>query len=228
MIVSIHQSQFLPWIPYFYKIIASDVFVMLDDVEFSKNGVQNRNQIKTPQGRQWLTLNITNKSHQLIADVALANPKTLEKLLKTISQNYKKAPYFAEVFPYLESIFSEHKNNLHTINKRFIFYVLQILGFQGKIIESSSLHITTKKQQRLLDILRATNANAYIMGGGVKYVRLEDFGVLEVFLSRFVHKPYTQQWGDFMGELSILDLMFNELPNMANYLQECGSLQRIH
>ena len=98
---------------------------MLDDVEFSKNGVQNRNQIKTPQGRQWLTLNITNKSHQLIADVALANPKTLEKLLKTISQNYKKAPYFAEVFPYLESIFSEHKNNLHTINKRFIFYVLQ-------------------------------------------------------------------------------------------------------
>ncbi len=67
-----------------------------------------------------------------------------------------------------------------------------------------------------------------LWGGGGKYVRLEDFGVLEVFLSRFVHKPYTQQWGDFMGELSILDLMFNELPNMANYLQECGSLQRIH
>ena len=53
--VSIHQPQYIPWPAYFDKILQSDIFVILDDVQFQKNGLQNRNQIKTPQGKAWLT-----------------------------------------------------------------------------------------------------------------------------------------------------------------------------
>ena len=56
MTVSIHQPNFIPWIGYFYKILKSDVFVILDNVQFTKNGLTNRNQIKTPEGPGWLTL----------------------------------------------------------------------------------------------------------------------------------------------------------------------------
>ncbi|MCW3077781.1 MAG: hypothetical protein JWO32_2390, partial [Bacteroidetes bacterium] len=56
MTISIHQPNFIPWIGYFFKIFKSDAFVILDNVQFTKNGYTNRNQIKTPQGPLWLTL----------------------------------------------------------------------------------------------------------------------------------------------------------------------------
>ena len=49
MIVSIHQPQYMPWLPYFSKIASCDTFVFLDDVQFQKNGIQNRNQLKNSQ-----------------------------------------------------------------------------------------------------------------------------------------------------------------------------------
>src|SRR5262249_2175495 len=54
--VAIHQPQYLPWAPLLAKAAACDVWVHLDSVPFQKNGVQNRNRIKTPQGPCWLTV----------------------------------------------------------------------------------------------------------------------------------------------------------------------------
>ncbi len=47
MLVGIHQPHYLPWLRYFEKIARSDVFVVLDNIQFAKNGWQNRNKIKT-------------------------------------------------------------------------------------------------------------------------------------------------------------------------------------
>ena len=44
------QPGYLPWIPFFKRIQQSDIFVYLDDVEFSKNNFHNRNRIRTPNG----------------------------------------------------------------------------------------------------------------------------------------------------------------------------------
>ena len=66
MKIGIHQPQFLPWLPYFLKIEACDYFVFLDIVDYQKNGLQNRNQIKSINGKQWLTIPIKNKLGQKI------------------------------------------------------------------------------------------------------------------------------------------------------------------
>ena len=71
--VSIHQPQYIPWPAYFDKIFQSNVFVFLDDVQFQKNGLQNRNQIKTPQGKTWLTLPINHSFGQLINEVNISH-----------------------------------------------------------------------------------------------------------------------------------------------------------
>lgn len=36
MDISIHQPQYLPWVPYFRKIEQSDLFIFLDNVDFQK------------------------------------------------------------------------------------------------------------------------------------------------------------------------------------------------
>ena len=56
MIVSVHQPQYIPWIGYFHKIRSSDLFVLLDNVQYKKREFQNRNKIRTKEGSIWLTV----------------------------------------------------------------------------------------------------------------------------------------------------------------------------
>ena len=71
MIISIHQPNFLPWLGYFYKIAASDMFIVLDDVQYTKNSYINRSQIKTPQGCLWLTVPVHASLSNKIIEVRI-------------------------------------------------------------------------------------------------------------------------------------------------------------
>ena len=68
MKVAVHQPQYLPWLPYFLKIENADLFIFLDTVAFQKNGIQNRNKIKTAQGGQWLTVPVRQNLGQKIEE----------------------------------------------------------------------------------------------------------------------------------------------------------------
>src|SRR5690606_31024018 len=58
VIASIHQPAYLPWMGYFDKIVRSDLFIFMDNVQFQKNSFQNRNRIRTKSGPVWLTVPI--------------------------------------------------------------------------------------------------------------------------------------------------------------------------
>ena len=73
MRVGIHQPHYQPWLRYFQKIAASDVFILLDDVDYTKNGWQNRNKIKGPDGWLYLTVPVSSSLGMLIKDVPIAN-----------------------------------------------------------------------------------------------------------------------------------------------------------
>ena len=88
MIVAIHQPNYLPWLGYFYKMVKADIFVLLDNVQYEKNGYTNRCQIKTPQGPFWLTLPIKRKFPQMINEAEIVNyAQEKERHLKIIIQN---------------------------------------------------------------------------------------------------------------------------------------------
>ena len=96
MKISIHQPQYIPWLPYFLKIANSDCFIFLDSVDFQKNGIQNRNKIKTAQGEQWLTVPVKQHLGQKIYDTAIDDSKNWKKKhWQTIKQCYSKAPLFS-------------------------------------------------------------------------------------------------------------------------------------
>jgi len=214
MIVAIHQPNFLPWIGYFYKMYKSDIFVFLDNVQFSKNSYQNRVKIKTSQGAQWLTLPVFHKFGQLTKDVRINNnEKWKEKHLKTIELNYKKAPYFNQIYDLLVKVYTNNKWELMTdFNIELITAICNFLDIKTKTIRASSLNTSGSATELLIDIVKKVGGDIYLSGkGGMKYQdenRFKEESITLIY-TNFKHPVYPQLWGEFIEGLSIIDLLFN-------------------
>lgn len=212
--ITIHQPQYLPWIPYFSKVLSSDYFVVLDNVSFQKNGLQNRNQIKTSSGKLWLTVPVKQSFGQLIKDVEIADTTILKKHLKTLEYNYQKAPYFNEVGSFLFPILSSNVTCLSELNFLLIQAILKYLKYDGKIYLGSDLNVSGKKSELIRNICLALNARKYISGpGGLEYLDVNDFNTHGIDIcfhqNRLPH--YTQLHVNlpFYNDLSIIDFLFN-------------------
>lgn len=231
--ISIHQSQFLPWTPFFYKVLHSDNFVVMDDVQFQKNGVQNRNMIKTPQGASWLTVPVKHSLSSCINEVVLNNVSVYDKLLKSIELNYKKSPYFDEIFGLIQHVFHQTFENLHELNNSLLLSILLKLEAKTKLEYTSHLSTSEKKDDLVIEIIQKMGDNEYLSGsGGLTYMDLEKFkkANIKVFTYKFEYKPYPQIWEKqvgFLKDLSIIDLLFNDLANARNYTLNGGQMTRI-
>ena len=217
MIVAIHQPNYLPWLGYFYKIANCDVFVFLDNVQYSKNDVINRNKIKTPQGEAWLTVGILSKGHygQPINEVKINNDVPWAGThWKSLAQNYRKAPYFREYEGLFENVYRHKWEGLADLNKHLTGIVLEILGIKGvKLVLASELSASGKSTELLINICKAVGGDVYLSGfGGKNYMdeaAFEKEGLVLRYYD-FKHPTYSQLWGDFIPNLSIVDLLFNE------------------
>ena len=224
--VTIHQPQYIPWPAYFDKILQSDIFVFLDDVQFQKNGLQNRNQVKTPQGKAWLTLPIKHSFGQLINKVEIDSTKSKIKLLRSLQMNYANAPYFSEVYEIVSSILDGENNLISCISIELIKKILSYLGYKGEIVLSSDFAIKSKGNDLVLDLCLAVEAEQYLSGlGGRGYLVQEDFeqAGIEVKFQQFHLPKYKQCFPkvNFISDLSILDLLFNE-GKEARYIMQSG------
>ena len=224
--VTIHQPQYIPWPAYFDKILQSDIFVFLDDVQFQKNGLQNRNQIKTPQGKAWLTLPIKHSFGQLINEVEIGNTKSKIKHLRSLQMNYANTPYFSEVYEIVSSILNEENNLISCVSIELIKKILSYLGYKGEIVLSSDFAIKSKSSDLILDLCIAVEAEQYLSGlGGRGYLVQDDFeqAGIEVKFQQFHLPEYKQCFPkvDFISGLSILDLLFNK-GKEARYIMQLG------
>jgi hypothetical protein len=227
VIVSIHQPNFIPWIGYFYKIAKSDIFVILDDVQFAKNGFTNRNKIKTPQGELWLTLPITQsgKFGQSVNECIVQKKHfNVAKILKSIRVNYIKAPHFDWLINDLEQTLSLETENLSDLNVGLIKLVCHKLQIKTPMVLSSVLqNITGSSTERLIVICKNVGADKYLYGfGATSYqenVAFENAGITPQ-KTTFIHPEYKQLWGNFMSNLSVIDFMFNKGEEAIDFFKQ--------
>lgn len=224
-IVSIHQPQYIPWVPYFDKALQSDVFVLLDHVQFEKNGMQNRNQIKSPQGPLWLTLPVKHNFGQSILETQISDPRAAAKHIKTLQMCYKKAPFYDEIMPLLEEPLSAGYTSLSVLCCDITVRILSYLEYQGTVMNSSQMNVEGRSSDLVLNICKSLDAEVYIAGqGGKNYMKLEDFeaaGVKVVF-QKYSNQEYTQCYSKvgFCKDLSIIDLLFNAGPESLAVLKK--------
>lgn len=223
MIISIHQPQYLPWIPYFSKIKDSDIFVILDDVQFQKNGLQNRNYILSKNGELRLTVPVFHTLSDTINTVKISDPRILKKHWQTIEMNYKKSPFFEEIGTKLRSIYQNEYTYLCELNIDLINCYLQFLNITTKTILASEIEKSGEKSDLIVSICKNLEATAYLTGnGGLEYLKLEDFEEENILVQKanYTFKEYNQinKTEHFVPHLSIMDLVFNEGKKAINFL----------
>lgn len=216
MIVAVHQPVFLPWLGYFYKMDKSDVFVLLDTVQYAKRQIGNRNVIKTNSGLQTLTVPVLTKGRfpQLYQDTKINNcPNWRRKHLRTLEIWYRKAKHFKEVFERIESIYYEREwDSLCDFNICLLEWIRAVLGIRTELVASSSLKARGLAAQRIINITKELGGTTYLSGfGGRKYQKASDFEKEDIRLEYydFMQPEYPQVWGDFVPNCSVIDLLFN-------------------
>ncbi len=213
MIITVHQPQYLPWAGYFDKIDQSDIFVILDNVQFKKNEWQNRNRIKTSQAWQWITVPILHSFPEEIRRIRIDNKTEWgRKHLNTLITNYSKTRFFRDYITFFEDIYNREWDYLVDLNMEIIYYLINVLGLKKEIILSSSLQLSKEPTGRLIDICKLIGEDTYLSGqGGQNYMNMDRFREegIKVIFQDFKLPSYNQLFGDFVPYLSIIDLLFN-------------------
>lgn len=227
MKVAIHQPQYFPWPRYVHKVMSADIFVYLDTVQFSKNGLQNRNQIKGPHGPLWLTVPVKHEFGQTIKQTRIAQPATTKKHLKTITSNYAHAVGLKKWQSELDDLLESSTESLVDLSIASTEWMLQKLDVQTKRVRASQLKETEASASKLVaSICSELGATTYLSGAGaLEYMNEEDFSSVkcELWIQQWTPLVYPQQHGDFLPNLSTLDLLLNCPDEAASLIQSCGS-----
>lgn len=212
-IISIHQPNFIPWLGYFYKIYQSDIFVFLDDVQFSNQGMHNYHYIKTSQGPFRLKVPVHKNFKDHINEVKINSELNWkDKHIKTLVANYKRSPFFDEVFHDIHNFYNADYANLASFNREIIEFICQKLGIATKFVNSSELDLPSSREQKIIDICVALNGKVYYSGTGARSYQNEESFIergLELRYSSFKVFKYPQLWSDFQSNVTILDYLMN-------------------
>lgn len=225
--IAIHQSQYIPWYPYIKKISLADTFVLMDNVQYQKNGVQNRNKIRNNSGEFWLTIPVTGQMDDLISHKRIADKNWHGKHFKSLQMCYSKSPYWKNYSEELEAIYRADYDYLGQINENMLYFILKKLNINKKIVKLSDLKIEGEKSDLVKNICKAMDAKVYISGTGSKAYLDEEFFItdgIEIEYIESVPPSYRQFNGAFIPGLSILDMMFNVLPE--DIIQSFGIEER--
>lgn len=228
--VAILQSNYIPWKGYFDLIASVDEFIIYDDVQYTPRDWRNRNQIKTSQGKQWLTVPVKKKGrrHQKINETEILDSGWEGKHWKSLVHAYSKTPYFNEIASWLEPLYLQNKyTHISSLNYVLIKAICAYVGIDTIISHSSDYELSDGKTQRLVDLCTQASASEYISGPAAKdYIEQNLFDNNKIKLSWFdySHYPeYPQLWGEFTHQVSILDLLFNTGKNACNYMKHVNN-----
>lgn len=217
MKVAIHQPQYMCYPGVIDKIDQVDEFIFLDTVQFEKNEWQNRNRIKSHDGPQWLTVPVLMKgrSKQRIIDVTIdPHVNWRKKHLNALKTNYIKAPHYEEVMELIsEGLYSFNWQLLSTMSCASTEIILEYLGVDTELYVASSLIIDEDDpDDRIINLVRLIGGDTYLAGvGGKDYMNLAKYEAkgIKVEFQDFHCPEYPQLYGEFVPNLSILDMLFN-------------------
>jgi len=221
--VAILQSNYIPWKGYFDIIHDVDELIFHDDLQYTKQDWRNRNLIKTAQGTKWLTIPVGSGEKRRICDVELPASSWAAEHWRRITAAYAAAPYFEMYRALFETAWRQPWRYLSELNQHLIRTIAsEILGLTTRFRDSRELDLHGRRQERVLEILEQTGADAYVSGPAAKaYIdpaRFAERGVELLWKSYDGYPEYPQFHPPFTHNVTIIDLLFHTGPDAAHYI----------
>jgi hypothetical protein len=231
VIVSAHQPHYLPWIGYLAKVAASDLFVVMDDLQFEAQNFQNRNRLKLNHGPAWLTVPLEHGGQQericdkRIRHCAHGRHHWQWCHWETMRIHYGGARYWERYRPALEAVYQQSWSRLLDLNLHLLRLHLEWLDIRTPLVLASELALTGQKTERITALCRAVSADVYLSGSGgsrgyLDVAELERAGVRVAWQS-IRHPVYRQRYGGrgFVSHLAALDMLLNCGPDSKQLLR---------
>jgi hypothetical protein len=217
--VAMSQPTFLPWAGWFDLADQVDLMIVLDDVAFSKQSWQQRNRIRTPEGLSYVTVPVRTAGRlgQRIIDTEIASDGFVDKIIRTVLQNYSRASYFSNYFSEFCEVLTQSaaEGKLAGVNCGLIDWLAVKLGVSTPRVRSSALAGEGKRGALIASLCEQVGAKRYVSAASAEAYLLEDRadfdtrGVI-VELQVYEHPVYRQCFHPFMPFASVLDLLLNE------------------
>lgn len=225
--VAIVQSNYIPWKGYFDLMRAADIFVLYDDVQYTKRDWRNRNRIKTPQGVHWLTLPVRVKSRYLqqIREVEIAEPQWHERHWACLHANYRAAAHYDTMGPPIADLYARCAGLTHLsqVNALLLRGVADLLGVRTPLVDSSTLGRCPGRTENLVHLCQALGASTYLTGPAARsYLDehlFEEAGIAVREFDYTGYTPYPQLHGPFDHHVSAVDLLMNTGAQAIRYLE---------
>jgi hypothetical protein len=182
-------------------------------VEYTKK-FTNRNRIKTPEGWRWLTIPVKCRDKSKIYEVGIDNTNPWGRThFRTLQANYGKTLYFDDFKDFFEDVYSRKWTKLAELNMFIVKGLCEILGLKNKFFVASDLNVEGKSEELLIKIVKAVGGNEYFSGkSGKNYMNPENFKNADIKLTfqNIEYPEYRQRFGEFIPNLSFVDMLFNE------------------
>jgi len=216
MIITIHQPSYWPWLGLLDKIAKAEKFIILDNIEINKASYQFRNIFFCNGEAKFISLPINYKKNTKINDVTFKNNNWAFDHLNKLTNYYRKAPFYKEVFPLIENLYltkNEVSPSLFVVET--ILFLMKQLQIKTITELSSEKNYTGQKGDLVFNICKENNTDTYISGQGAKeYMTETNFNKfrennINIKWQKFEHPIYQQQKNKpFVSGLAGLDLLF--------------------
>jgi len=226
MNLAVSQPNFFPWLGYFELLDIVDIFVFLDDAEYTYGSFISRNKVVSPNGNpKWLSLSLKKSKSNEIINEKIVLIKENYHLLNVVEAYYKKAPFYKEIHKILKDLLVFNvKNNLSGLNINIIKTIVDLIGIEVNYgISSDFTHCEhLKSVEKVLCILREFDCKAYYNFSkgieiGIHPPNIYTEQKIKLYKQEYKHPTYIHP--NFYSHMSILDLIFYELPNALEIIR---------
>ncbi len=213
--VAIHQPNYAPWLGYFHKMARADVFILLDDAQFSKGSYTNRVQIAGHGEPRWLTVPVRHAFGSTINAISPARADWPRAHLDSLLTAYRETAEFRTVWPEVQAIYDDLPvESLAAANSMLVGRLAKALGIETRTVQASRFDTgAAKGDDRLISLCRQFGDDVvYLSGrGGAKYQDEAKFLAAGIKLeyTDFEQRSYPQGSATFVGGLSVFDAVFH-------------------
>jgi hypothetical protein len=216
MILTVLEPAYCPDLETCSRLLVADTIVWADTFIFKKQSSINRMAVKTDQGKSWLTIpaRSTGRVSQPIRETTIdIRQNWQQKHLLTLASSYKKTPFFEYYIEPWARILEQEWIQLEPLIHSTTQFILNKLQFSDNIIKASRLSQVKDRSLRVCAWLKETNCNTYLVAEHEKHLidskSIEQAG-FKIKSHHAQYEPYFQPFGEFIENLSALDLLFNE------------------